>query len=169
MDAAYEVLTTGARRTERGFREPDDDWFPMWLVLTQRQGALITGNAEKRDMAEYVGRWARRVGAVCIAHLHSSWLVHSEDVGLERMRQLHQQMLDRDGSTEGIAERREIVLLAVYSAGTARQYHAAIHRHSDAPPTLGAFELIDDTATSGDARVEGAMVDPLVEALVRVG
>lgn len=165
IEVAYRVLSVGARDNLREFTEPDDDWMPIWFVVTQRQGTVISGNAPKHEMAEYVGRWARHVGAVAIGHLHSSWLVNAEDIGEERMRELQQ----RGGLTEGIAERQEILLLGLYSATTARQHHAGITRHENAPPTLSAFDLVYDSANPKHTDLVGAMVDPLREALVRLG
>lgn len=161
-ELVFDVLLTGARRVEAGFTDPKDDWDPIWFVLTKMQGTIVTPgpDVEKYDMVRYVGELARRWGARAVGHLHSSWLV----VGAEAQR-AH----DQHGSTEGLL-RQEVLLLASYTAGNARHYTARIERHPAAPPTLAAFELMFDTADAEDGMVvTGAMVDPLMSALERVG
>lgn len=79
-DVARDALATGARRTSESFTEPDEDWAPMWFVVTSEHGTLIAGDAHKHDMARYVAGFARRVGAVAIGHLHSSWYVDQSTV-----------------------------------------------------------------------------------------
>ena len=161
---ARDVLLTGATRVGAEFTDPDDDWRPIWFVLTKTQGTIITPGAdvEKYETTHYVGDLARRWGAVAIGHLHSSWLV----LGPELAQRAH----DQHGSTEGIAERIEVLLLATYTAGNARHYTARIERHDDTPPTLAPLELMFDTADAEDGtHVSGAMVDPLMSALERVG
>ncbi len=59
-------------------------------------------------------------------------------------------------------------MVAVYSASESRQYSAPIVRDGEHPPTLGEFELVGSTAHDM-SRIEGAMVDPLIAALKRVG
>ena len=56
LAVAYDVLVDGARATGAAFTEPDDDWAPMWLVLTQSQGTLLTGNADKYTLTDQVAR-----------------------------------------------------------------------------------------------------------------
>ena len=169
MEQAFGVLVTGARRTGAEFTDPDDDWVPIWLILTKLHGTLVSGNAHKHDMAEYVGRLARKFGAVALGHLHSSWMIVQEDMDRERFDEIHRYMRN-GGSLEDVAEAREIVLVALYSAAATRQYHAAISRDGVHPPTLGGFDLVAETGGDGDDwRIEGAMVDPLVAALKRVG
>lgn len=158
------VLERGALAAEGNFTKPKDDWDPVWLVLTSTQGTMLFPgpDVEKYDMVEAVGALARRWSAMAIGHLHSSWMV----VGPELARRA----FDQHGSTEGIEERFEVLLLATYTAGNARHYTARIQRSDDAPPTLDPFELMFDTATVKDGmNVTGAMVDPLMEALERVG
>jgi hypothetical protein len=163
-ELARRVLETGALRIGSEFVYPDDDWEPTWLVLTKTQGTIVSPGrgVEKYEMTDYVAGLARRWGAVALAHLHSSWLV----VGPE----LAQRAADQHGSTEGIDERQEVLLLATYTVGNARHYIAHIERHENAPPTLAPFELLFDTAAvEDDTHVTGAMVDPLMQALERVG
>jgi len=167
MDVAYDVLASGARRVGEAFTRPADDWRPQWLVLTRTQGTLVMGDAEKHAMAEAVGRLARKFGAIAVGHLHSAWIVDAETAGgQEEFERLYRVVQQQGGSTEGLP-RKEIVLLAVYCAAEARQYHATIERHEDAPPTLGPFELAVSTADGLGAT--GAMVDPIVAALKTTG
>lgn len=158
---ARRVLQTGAERVALDFRRPDDDWDPMWLVLTDEKGTLVTPghNVEKYQMVAYVAKLAQRWGAVAIGHLHSSWMV-TDPAAV-------QLATDRDGVTEGLP-RDEVLLIATYTAGNARQCIAAIERHDDAPPTLAPFAVMVDTS-SDELSVSGAMVDPLIRALAKVG
>ena len=131
------------------------------------QGTLVTGDAHKHDMTEMVGRLARKFGAIAVGHLHSSWCIDVEIAGsMEELDRLEKIMRRQGGSTEGLP-RREVVLLAVYCAAEARQYHAQITRHASAPPTLGPFELVGTTADGWTN--EGAMVDPIRDALRTTG
>ena len=50
-----------------------------------------------------------------------------------------------------------------YTAGSEAMHWAPITRHADRPPTLGEFE------TLASDEVSGRMVDPLQDALRRVG
>lgn len=167
-EVARDVLEGGARKVGAEFREPDDDWRPMWIVLTRTQGTLVTGSGDKHQMTHYVAQLARRFGAHGVGHLHSSWMIEPEDVGGDQdaFDTLIELVRMRDGSTEGLP-RREVVMVATYTAGEARQAFAPIHRSEGAPPTLGPF---GETYTTTDhGTVEGAMVDPIVAALKRVG
>ena len=158
-----ELLELGARRVGAEFTKPDDDWRPQWLLLTKTQGTILTPgpDVEKYEMTDHVAALARRWGAIAVGHLHSSWLVTGAAT---------QQAIDQHGSTEGIAERIEVLLVATYTAGNARHYTARIHRHPPAPPTLGRLLLMFDTATADDdVNLTGAMVDPLIASLERVG
>jgi hypothetical protein len=168
MDVAYERLAAGARGVGADFTKPDDDWMPIWAVLTKTQGTLITGNVHKHEMTEHVARLARRFGAIAIGHLHSSWLIDAEVAGGQAEYERLERIVRRQGgSTEGLP-RREILMIETFSAGEVRHYHAPIHRTDAAPPTLGPFEFVLTTATAGmDAR--GPMIDPLVRALTKVG
>lgn len=170
LEVAYDLLATGARRVGETFTEPDDDWRPLWVLLTDTQATIVTpgDDVDKHAATDYVGRLARRWGAVAVGHLHSSWMVTFEDVDAERMAEIQRYMRERHGSTEGLPERREVLLIAAYSATTARQWHAAIHRDDTQPPTLGTFDLMLDT-THDDVDLSGAMVDPLRDALRKVG
>lgn len=168
MAVAFDVLSTGARQAGASFREPDDDWRPMWLILTKSQGTLVSGDGDKYAMVDYVAQLARRFGAVAVGHLHSSWMIDAETAGSQEALDLLIQIArDRDGSTEGLP-RREIVMIALHSAAVTHQYHARIDRSDDAPPTLGAFELVADSSEDG-MRFEGAMIDPIVDALKTTG
>ena len=159
------ALEHGARNVQYEFTDPDDDWTPIWLIVTpDGSGTIITGNLHKHDMARRVGALARRFGAVALGHLHSSWMVSVEDVSDERMKIIGSGRV----AVSDQPERREIILLAVYTAGTAKQLVAPIIRHVDRPPELGPFESpLPDIPD--DVTYSGAMVDPLQEALVKVG
>jgi len=172
VDAVYGCLTTGSEEVGRGFTESDDDWSPMWLVATAAgQGTIITpvemlDQADKIAITEYVARFARKVGAVAVGHLNSSWLVATEDVGEARMKEIDAQMKAQYGSTEGIPERREILMLIIYTATSWRQYHASIERH-DGPPTLAPWVLMGSSDKSWN--LTGTMSDPIRESLRRMG
>jgi hypothetical protein len=169
-DVAYRVLSRGAVNAGTRFRDPDDDWRPMWLILTREHGTVVTpgGGVDKYAMVDYVAALTRRWGAIAAGHLHSSWAVRMPE---ERRAadELVEVVRSRGGSTEGL-ERDEILLLATYSATMARQYHAPIRRRDHAPPVLDPFELMINTDDrEHDARVSGAMADPILGALARVG
>jgi hypothetical protein len=80
------------------------------------------------------------------------------------MAQIVRQMNTHGGSTDGIPERREILLLQVFTASTCAAWHADILRRPDGPPTLAEFEPMPDAD-----HMSGLMVDPLRDALVRIG
>lgn len=162
------VLTNGARDVEARFTEPDDDWEPIWLVATQDTGYIVApGNVTAQDkhvMVEAVAAFARQKGAVCVGHLHSSWMVWHQDMTRERMDEVTAQMEANAGSTEGIPERREVLLLAVHTASRSSIAMADITRHDGAPPTLAAFRQYGD-----GGNFAGAMVDPIHDALIKLG
>jgi hypothetical protein len=170
MDSVYEVLSSGAVSNGERFEDPDDDWLAVWLVATKDQATLITGDAHKYDMVEYVAQFARRIGAIVVGHLHSSWVVLAADLGSpEEVDRVMEQMRRNEGSTEGIEQRKEIIMLGVYGARAARLYTAAIHRDGVHPPRLDDFALVSDSTDGSDFNLDGAMVDPLREALTHVG
>lgn len=156
------ILQTGAERVAVGFDKPDDDWAPIWVILTKTQGTIISiePGVEKYEAVDHVAKLARRWGAIAIGHLHSSWMVSKPAAALAAVAQ--------GGSTEGL-ERDEIILVGTYTMGNAKQYTARIERYDDAPPTLAPFEVMVDTTAGDGWGVEGAMVTPLLAALQRVG
>jgi len=170
MDLAYDILHRGALSVGEGFEDPDDDWMPMWLVLTKDQGHFMTpAGVDKYMMVEAVGHWAREHGAICVAHLDSTWMVkQTEDMTKERADEIFAQMQEQHGSTEGIPERTEQVMLAVYTASAYRFYQAPIIRHEGGPPTLEPFELVF-SSDSTDSDLHGAMVEPIRQAIWRRG
>lgn len=171
-EVAFDVLRKGSVQVGQRFTKPDDDWSPIWLVLTPTQGTTMTpesmrDNAEKNRMVDTVAAYAQRVGAVAIGHLNSSWQIPPGKVSDERMDEIVAWMNSHGGSTEGVPEREEIVLIAVYTATTYWMYTALITRHENAPPTLGSYELMHTSSDKGD--LSGRMVDPLRDALRRYG
>jgi len=176
--AAYKLLTEGALRVQQRFTKPDDDWWPIWLTLTRTQGTILTPERfapqDKQPTVAAVARWARRVGAVCVGHLHSSWTViadqHGGRIPVERMQAIHRQMVAQHGSTVGIPERMEVVMVALHTASGSAMHVADIERHAGAPPTLAPFRLLVDEHREGDdSGMEGVMIDPLREAVWRRG
>jgi len=165
----YTVLTTGAHANEARFSDPDDDWTPIWLVyVADGHGTLITGDAHKHDLAQYVGAFARRVGAVAIGHLHSSWMVWQSEMTPARAAEVEK--LIRWGGTpiQALPERQEVLLVQLHSAMAWEQHLARIERFDGAPPKLHPFERMGGSSDEG-LTVTGAMVDPLREALTRLG
>ena len=170
----HDMLITGAQRVGERFTRPDDDWDPVWAVNDGKgHGTLLTpsrmeGPRDKVRMTAAVAAYARKVGAVAIGHLNSSWLVIAEGISEARMREIHAQMDANHGSTDGIPERREGLMVAVYTAGSYRHHLAFIQRDGEHPPTLGPFELFGDSGRDGFT-AEGRMMDPLQESLRRLG
>jgi hypothetical protein len=169
LQNALTSLENGARGVAKNFTRPDDDWRPVWLVVTaDGHGTFlapvsITGGRDKRAITARVAEFARSRGAVAIAHLHSSWVVTRSDVSEERHREIERHMDTHDGSTEGIPERREALLIAGYTATLVRIGMATITRHPDRPPTLGSIEFGEPDEW------RGRMAEPLAEALRRIG
>lgn len=171
--AARALLINGAREVGRKFTHPEDDWHPIWAVLTQDQGTIIeTGAREANDpraktkITQYVADFARRRGAIAIGSLMSTWqvILDVEKLGEQRVREIERQVRAQDGSTEGIEGRVERLLVITYTAGNVESQHAPINRHDNAPPTLGEFAAIGDLD-----HLEGRMTEPLQEALRRIG
>jgi hypothetical protein len=162
-----DTLRTGVLGILDTFEDPDDDWDPVWMVLTRTQGTILAPGpgVEKYEMTAAVAALARRWSAIAVGHLHSSWIVFAEDAGQQAMKDY---IDGGGGSTEGLA-RRECLLLASYTASRAINRVAYIHRHEQAPPTLGPFEVIIDTSRANGENLAGAMVEPFLEALQRVG
>ncbi len=172
-EVIYGVLSSGAQEVGATFTEPDDDWEPVWMVNDGKgHGTVLApdrmeGASGKTAMTHAVAYFARKVGAVAIGHLTSSWIVEHKDVSAERMREVREQMDANDGSTEGIPERREVLLVAVYTAGGFKHRLASIERH-DGPPTLGPWEVFADSEREG-LSIDGRMATPLQESLRRLG
>lgn len=162
MELVHNLLTTWAKQRQSGLK-PDEDWMPIWLILTPGHGTLITGNLTPRAMTKRAADFARRVGATAIGHLHTSWTVPLAEMTEERAREAHALALKQDGSTEGIPERYESLLLTIHTASQQRMYIARLTRSTDQPPALGEFE------PEPDIGMDGAMIDPLVAALKRIG
>jgi len=158
------VLETGCRAVGEAFDQPDDDWDPMWLLVGRDWGLFVAGDLHKHAMAEMVGAMTRKLGAIAVGHLHSSWMVDAEHVGRDRLREINTYM-ERGGSLEELPERREVLLLNVHTASRSQTYTADITRADDAPPALEKFRLWDIPGGT----VSGAMVDPLREGLVKLG
>lgn len=162
-------MRRGALGVEQEFTDPDDDWAAMWLVVAPGGlGTLLTGNADKHVMTEYVGRYARKVGAIGIGHVHSSWLVLASEIGDRRMAEIHRQ-LEAGVSLETFPERIEVVLLNAFTASAWEMHTARIQRRPDAPPELDPFECVQSSADQENGSIGGAMVDPLQDALRRLG
>jgi hypothetical protein len=94
-------------------------------------------------------------------------MISAENMSRERMEEAHAQMQRQDGSTEGIPERTEQVMIATYSASLWQLRFAPIIRHDNAPPTLGEWDEPYDSKDSD--RAEGAMFDPMRRAVWRMG
>lgn len=168
-----DVLEQGCRKVAAELTEPDDDWDPIYLVVTPAgQGTVFAGFGDKYAVTDAVAAFARRVGAVAIGHLASTWQVHADTVGeagKARADALQRRVQQQGGSTEGIPGRFEAVMIGVYTASGFVVEHARIERHDDAPPTLGGFDVVLDSRERESVEVIGRMVDPLREALVRLG
>jgi hypothetical protein len=163
---AKRVLERGCREVAKTFNDPDDDWDPIWLIVGESFGVfLAAGNIHKHAMTEAVGDYARRSSGIAVGHVNSSWMVLVEHLAPARSAEIVRQM-EATGSTEGIAERVEIVLLAIHTASRSEMWTAKIERHEDAPPSLGRFTR---PPVSGGGEMSGAMVDPLRAGLVRLG
>ena len=163
VEVARATLNDGCRRVGAEFTEPDDDWSPMWLVVEKKEASLLTSDANKHVMAEAVGVFARRRAAIAIGHLHSSWLVDYQGMSPLRAKAIQREM-EATGTTEGIPERIEVLLLATYSASIAKAWTARILRRDGRPPLLGLFKPMP-----GHGQMGGAMVDPLRKGLVKLG
>lgn len=167
----YDVLHGGAVEVGRKFTKPDDDWWPMWLVATPTQGTMMVpetlrDNVEKGRMTAAVAAFAQKVSATAIGHVHSIWHIPPEKVSDKRRDEIFALANAQDGSTEGVPEREEAVMITVYTATTFRMLLAPITRHDNAPPTLGRFELAH-SSDAGD--LSGRMTDPLRDALRKYG
>jgi hypothetical protein len=72
MKNVYDILASGARSIERSFTEPDDDWEPVWVVITpDGQGTMLGSEMHKHTTAEIVGSYARKVGAHVVGYIWS--------------------------------------------------------------------------------------------------
>ena len=163
VEVARATLNDGCRRVGADFTDPDEDWSPMWLVVEKKVASLLTSDVHKHVMAEAVGFYARRHAAIAIGHLHSSWLVDYQSMSPLRAKAIQREM-EATGTTEGIPERIEVLLLATYSASIAKGWTARILRREDRPPVLGLFRPMP-----GHGQMGGAMVDPLRAGLVKLG
>lgn len=162
VSEVYQQLKRGAERIGRDFTHPEDDWRAMWLLVTRKEGVLFTGDMHKYDLAEAAGALGRRLGAVAIGHLSSSWLLMLEGLSPERHAEIDAHV-NAGGSFEDLPERVEAVMIQALSATISQLYTATITRYPDRPPELGPFKR----APTGE--MSGAMVDPLREGLVRLG
>jgi hypothetical protein len=175
-EVIHDLLVTGAGQVGAKFTEPDDDWDPIWAVTDgQGRATLLVPDRmvspdDKVRMTNAVATYARKVGAVAIGHLNSSWLVDGSDGSISetRMRAIHAQMEAHHGSTEGIAERREALMVAVYTAGGYQHHMAFIQRHDAEPPALGPWVLFGSSDREREG-AEGRMMTPLQESLRRLG
>jgi hypothetical protein len=168
MQAVSDSLIQGAIAVGATFDQADDDWWPVWVVLTPTQATMLMPesmetDADKVAITQYVADYARRVGATAIGHVHSIWHVLGSGDRYEEV-QAH---MRRFGTTAGLAGREEGVLVAVYTASSYRAWIAPITRHENSPPTLGSFQI--DFESDGKSDLEGRMVEPLRESLRRYG
>lgn len=175
-EVALDILRHGAQTIGAKFTDPDDDWLPTWAVITPDHGTIIgTGQHEANDqrakaaVTRHVASFARRVGAVAIGSLMSTWVVELDVKGdPERARQIQRQVEAAGGSLENIAERVERLIIFVYTAGSFTTYWATIDRHENAPPMLGEFKAELRSSDEG-ASLTGRMTEPLQDALRRFG
>lgn len=169
MKVMRDLLTGGAHHVGKGFKDPDDDWQPIWLVAQKDAGTIISGDLHKHDMTQMVSLYARNVGAIGVGTVQSAWMVGT-GMGMspERAREAQAYMEAHGGETKGIPERVEVVMVALYTA-TAWEYHMArIFRRKRRPPRLGPFEK-NLGSDEGKTHTSGAMVDPIQQALRRMG
>ena len=156
-DVVRDVLEQGCRRVQAEFREPDDDWSPIYLVVTpEGMGAVFTGVGDKYVTTDVVAAFARRVGAVAIGHLASTWQVNGElDTAEHRAHAdaLQRRVQQQGGSTEGIPGRFEAVMIAVYTATSFVVQYARIERH--AMTTATRWLALEGVMDSREARVGG--------------
>ena len=165
---AYRILHRGAHGNRAQFDDPADDWVPIWVLLSKEEAMMIGADEgfandpiAKEVVSSAIGQMARQFEAIAIGYLSSVWMVQISDP--KRQVEVQRQMLEQNGSTEGIPERVEKLLIMIYTAGHVVMHTAPIERHPDKPPTLGEF----DTVEADD--VSGRVTEPLQEALQRIG
>lgn len=166
LEMLHELLTGGAYRVGNDFVDPDDDWVPIYIIVDKMGGALFTGDAHKHDMVQLVAMIARATGAIGVGMAHSAWSVAAEDMTKERAEEVLEYQ-ERGGKIEDLPERREIVIVALYTASQCQIHTARIERREGKPPLLGEFRKSLDTADH--QTVSGAMVDPIQESLMKIG
>lgn len=159
-----EFLKNGARSVGHEFTKPDDDWVPLWMVV-QPEGVatfIVGGDVEDEDL-QAVALLVRRVGAVAVGMVASTWQVNSDGMSRERADEVFAQIHAQHGDTEGVPERFEAVFVSVLTATIVRGWAATIVRHKNRAPTLKPFK--ETQAGSWTGRV----VEPIRAALIRMG
>jgi hypothetical protein len=134
----------------RRFTTPDDDWLPMMFFHTPSGVMNIIAipmiDGRKDDTASAIRSMLAMNKATDAVLLTSAWMVA------------------RPAGTPGVADlrpseqpdRREVLVLTGVDDATAITRVAAIHRHADRPPTLGA---LDDPAEGPG--IAGRFIDAL--------
>jgi hypothetical protein len=164
MKNVYDILASGARSIERSFTEPDDDWEPVWVVITpDGQGTMLGSEMHKHTTAEIVGSYARKVGAHVVGYIGSTWSLDSGAIP-ESERKRIWEMVEAGTPVSEMPYRTEAVTITLYSASQIQLYTAEITRFEDKPPVLGDFTRFDLAAD-----ISGAMVEPVQAGLRRMG
>ena len=165
MDHVLRVLAEGARSIEQGFKEPDDDWAPIWLIINpDGVGTFYLSELDKELTAELMGKQARAMGAHVVGFIGSSWGVDAKDVP-EDERKRFRELVQAGTPVAEMPYRVEQVVISIYAASQVRLYNAVITRYEDQPPHLGEFYRLDDP----EMEVEGRLVNPVQAGLRQLG
>jgi hypothetical protein len=144
-------MKEGAKQVEMGFTNPDDDWVPVMLVRMGKKCAtmMVSIGDDKDTVGEAITGYLRSNNADEAVFIASSWMVCVEG------EKSHSE-IDQLPSASQHPNRKEALVLTHVTRNSARMFVADIHRHNDAPPTLGKWSK----PTSGLA-VRGRFVDAM--------
>ena len=153
LNQIAEFLKSGAENCRESFKNPEDDWMPMYLVVFDAGPArLITSTLDKHALVNLIAQAAGGCGAVGIGQLNSSWrLMWEKENGMPKGP-----ISKEPGQEEGL-------MMALYARTDWRVEWSPIKRHKSKPPLLGPWEVM--MRRKEGAEVGGLMFEPLFKAL----
>jgi hypothetical protein len=142
------VMKDGAEEIQRGFKNPDDDWFPVLMI--QSKGltipCMLKFDDDKEQICEGIANLLRKVHADEAVLVASSWYVErgpDHPLGL-------------DLPVREQPDRKEVLMLSHVTRDSVNVFMAEIHRHESAPPTLGPWK-----DSGSDLGISGLFADAM--------
>jgi hypothetical protein len=142
-------MKDGAVEIQKSFKNPDDDWYPVLMIQAGKTTIPCMLNlTDDKDMAcQGIEHLLKRVGADEAVLIASSWYVErgpKHPLGLIGFPVREQ------------PDRKEVLVLSHVTKDSVNLMMAEIHRHEDAPPTLGPWK-----DSGNDLGISGQFADAM--------
>lgn len=144
-EAAFEGMSRFIQKmTERvgaTFTKPDDDWYPVLFLMTARGLEVHDVRGDKDEMPVKVERLMLQTNPTYAALLISAYVSTVQvDADRPELLALALERIDAFGPSNDPERSEALFLETADHFGQHALWEAAIHRHTDKPPTLGEWE-----------------------------